>query len=67
MIKIVFLACLAGEPSVCEERSLVYMDMPMMFCVLRAQSELALWRTSHPDWRVQSWSCRPVDRRDAKL
>ena len=67
MIKIVFLACLAGDPNVCEERSLLYLDMPMMFCVLRAQSELALWHESHPKWQVRNWSCRPVDRRDANI
>lgn len=60
MIELFFVACLAGKTPDCQERSLLYVDMPMTTCMLQAQGELAQWSESYPQWTVRRWGCRQV-------
>ncbi len=57
MIELVFVACLATAADRCEERSLLFQDMPMQLCTLRAQIALADWVGEHPNWKVEEWRC----------
>ena len=57
MIELVFVACLATASDRCEERSLLFQDMPMQLCTLRAQIALAAWVGDHPNWTIEEWRC----------
>lgn len=67
MIELVFTACLASSPAVCEERSLTFIDVSPMTCMMGAQPQLAKWVESHPKWKVSGWKCRMggADEREA--
>ncbi|MCA8879886.1 MAG: hypothetical protein KDA73_08020 [Rhodobacteraceae bacterium] len=67
MIELLFVSCLAASPLDCERRSLLYVDIPVMTCLLQAQSVLAQWIDTHPGARIERWACRTVDRRSADL
>ncbi len=58
MIELVFLACLAAAPEDCEDRTLQFVDMSMMACVMSAQPLLAQWVNEHPGWVVRRWTCQ---------
>lgn len=62
MIALVFVACLQSDPSVCEERNLLFSERNLtpMACIMQAQTRLAEWSTSHPRWRIGRWSCGQV-------
>lgn len=60
MIELLFVACLAGAPDSCQERSLVFTDVTPTQCLMGAQPELAKWVTSHPNQHIKKWRCRTV-------
>lgn len=60
MIELLFVACLADAPDQCRERSLVFVDVTPMQCVVGAQPELARWVETHPNLRIRSWRCQYV-------
>ncbi|NVO23106.1 hypothetical protein HJ526_13735 [Donghicola sp. C2-DW-16] len=61
MIELLFTACLASTPGICEEKSLTFVDVTPMACMMGAQPELAKWQTEHPKFTVQGWKCRAVN------
>lgn len=60
MIELLFVACLAGAPDDCEERSLLFTDVSPMQCLMGAQPELAKWVETHPNQQIRSWRCQVV-------
>ncbi|RJK98530.1 hypothetical protein D3P06_16065 [Paracoccus aestuarii] len=59
MIELFFVTCLAADPAVCRDRSLLYtQDVGLMTCMMGAQTQLAAWAARHPDQRVARWQCR---------
>lgn len=67
MIELVFLVCLNTAPDVCEERSLLFVDVSPMTCMMGAQPELAKWTATHQRWHIERWSCRIPNTRSAEL
>ena len=61
MIELAFTVCLMTAPDVCENRSLVFIDVPQERCVMGAQPQLARWAAEHEGWRIARWSCNAVD------
>lgn len=64
MIELAFIACLTADPAACENKSLVFLEMSPMTCMMRAQPTLAEWVETHPQWRIARWRCRqaPAER-----
>lgn len=60
MIELLFVSCLANAPDQCQERSLLYVDVSPMQCLMGAQPELARWVETHPNEQIRSWRCRAV-------
>lgn len=60
MIELLFVACLAGSPEECRERSLIFSDITPMQCLMGAQPVLAKWVETHPNERIRTWRCRTV-------
>jgi hypothetical protein len=57
MIELLIAACLlSGE---CRDFSLLYdsREVSMMTCVISGQTEVARWKSGHPDWRIVRWRC----------
>jgi hypothetical protein len=64
MIELFFVACLYTAPNACEERSIAYLEeASIASCLMRAQPELAVWASTHPNLHVTRWSCRYTDRK----
>ncbi|WP_152474165.1 hypothetical protein [Roseovarius sp. THAF9] len=61
MIELLFIACMANDPTQCRERSLIFTNVTPMQCLMGAQPELAKWVVSHPNSRIRSWRCRTVN------
>lgn len=58
MLRLVFTVCMIGSPDTCEQREmLIFERMPVMACVTGAMPELAVWRETHPNWRIARWRC----------
>lgn len=58
MLRLVFVVCMLDAPDTCENRELlIHDDVPLMACMTGAMPELALWRQTHPNWRVNRWRC----------
>ncbi|MCZ0962100.1 hypothetical protein [Paracoccus benzoatiresistens] len=66
MIELLFVSCLSVEPASCQDRSLVFIDMSMMACMVHGQQEIARWLDSHPKETVREWKCHVVDQRQAE-
>lgn len=60
MLELAFVACLAADPQRCEDRALLFADMPMQACAVLGQTVLAKWAGEHPGWRVTGWTCRAL-------
>jgi hypothetical protein len=58
MIELAFIACLAGSPSTCKAQSLLYVDVPLMLCLMQGQAQLATWTEHNPGWHIEKWACR---------
>lgn len=61
MVELFFVACLTSVPETCRDESLLYVEVPLMLCVLQGQAQLAAWVERNPDWKVERWSCGPHD------
>jgi hypothetical protein len=58
MLRLVFMVCMIDAPEMCEQREMFVQDeMPVMACVMGAMPELAIWRETHPNWRIARWRC----------
>lgn len=67
MIELAFVVCMKTMMHLCEERSIPFMaDISMMDCMIRAQSQLADWASTHPDMQVTRWSCQTAGGRGMK-
>jgi hypothetical protein len=57
MIELLIAACL--NTAQCKDFSLQYSayEMSMMNCTIHGQSYIAEWKTTHPDWTVERWTC----------
>ena len=53
--KIVFLACLSGNPQECKEGELFVESS--FACVIQAQALLAKWVVDHPKYQIKEWKC----------
>lgn len=62
MIELLFVACLGGTPSLCEEKAMQFVDVSVMSCTMGAQPLLARWAADHPGWEIRRWSCQPRSR-----
>ena len=58
MIELAFTVCLLASPDVCEQRSLLYVDLSVGRCISYAPPQLAKWTSEHEEWRVTRWTCR---------
>jgi hypothetical protein len=63
MLELAFTVCLLADPANCEERSLLFVDVSPMQCMIGAQSALAPWVEEHPAWRIDSFRCHYLDQR----
>lgn len=61
MIELAFVVCLATNTETCRDEAMIFVDMPLNVCSLRAQAELARWAGDHPGWRIRHWKCRHVE------
>jgi len=61
MVELLFIACLAGAPDECSERSMLFADITPQHCLMGAQPELAKWVNQHPTYQIKSWKCRNAD------
>lgn len=62
MTELLFTICTIVAGAKCEERSLVFADLPLMTCMVGAQPQLAQWAEQHPNWRITRWRCQPAGR-----
>lgn len=67
MIELLFVTCMASAPDQCQDRSLSFMDMGLMTCMVHGQGALAEWLETHPKEKVQEWKCRPAGLRQVKI
>jgi hypothetical protein len=51
--------CLVANPKICREERLNFSfeEASYTACMVHAQSTLAEWQQSHPDWRIDRWRC----------
>ena len=61
MIELIFVVCLTTAPATCEERAMQFTDVNLTTCSLGAQPQLAQWIEEHPGWRIERWTCQPLD------
>ncbi|WP_102110327.1 hypothetical protein [Oceaniglobus roseus] len=61
MIEIAFVACLEAQMSTCRKEQLLFSDVPLMVCMLQAQTQLAQWSESHLGWKITRWTCAAYD------
>lgn len=66
MIELLFVSCLTGDPERCQDRSLIFVDLSLMTCMIHGQQAIATWLDRHPRETVREWSCRMADQRQAK-
>lgn len=67
MIELLFVSCLSADPASCQDRSLIFVDMSLMTCMVHGQQVVADWVASHPNETVAEWKCRAHDRRKAEI
>ena len=63
MIELLFVACFTvttQSTPACRQHSLLFVDIPLMTCMMGAQQQLALWSNDHPGQRIRNWRCRTV-------
>ncbi|MFD1914483.1 hypothetical protein [Halodurantibacterium flavum] len=68
MIELIFVACLATDPSNCREHT--HMHMPgvtVQSCMMQAQPQLAQWVSEHPSMIVTRWSCASSEARKVRV
>lgn len=67
MLELVFTVCLAATPAHCEERSMLFDDLPLMLCLRNAQIALVTWRAQNPGWEIGRHTCRRLEDRSYDL
>lgn len=67
MLELAFTVCMISSPSSCEERSLLFVDVSPMQCILGAQTVLAPWSRDHPGWTIDSYTRQYVDTRISEI
>lgn len=67
MIELAFTVCMLMNPAECEDRSLLFVEVTPMQCMIGAQSVLAPWSSEHPRWRIESYRCQYLDTRVTEL
>ena len=67
MIELLFAACLTGDPGICKDRSIWFIDQTPADCRRVADQQLEKWHEVNPSWKVGDWSCAEVDNRAARL
>lgn len=60
MVELLFLACLASSPTQCEQKSMVFLDVTPMQCIMGAEAELAKWVEQHPKYVVKYFACKAI-------
>ena len=61
MIELLFVTCMAAEPSNCQDRSLLFTEeIGLMTCMVHAQGQLAGWVASHPRETIREWRCQKI-------
>lgn len=67
MIELLFVSCLSTDPASCQTRSLIFVDMSLMACMVHGQQQIARWQSDHPKETVQEWKCRTIAERTAEI
>jgi hypothetical protein len=67
MLELAFTVCLLASPDHCERRSLLFVDVSPMQCMMGAQSVLAPWSEQNPRWQIDSYRCQFLDARVTEL
>ena len=58
MYELLIIACLAGQPTKCEEFHVPFEGgTGIRMCMYQAQFRLATWMTTMPGWDVKKWTC----------
>ncbi|WP_410219206.1 hypothetical protein [Paracoccus sp. (in: a-proteobacteria)] len=73
MIELLISACafsaqLAEPLPQCRDFSLLFdaHEVSIMTCMVHGQPQVAKWKETHPDWRIERWQCRPRDLRESR-
>ena len=61
MLELAFTVCMMSSPGLCEDRSLLFVDVSLMQCMQGAQTVLAPWSAAHPGWNINSYRCQYLD------
>jgi hypothetical protein len=67
MLELAFTVCLLASPEHCEGRSLLFVDVSPMQCMMGAQTVLAPWSEENPGWQIDSYRCQYLDTRITEL
>lgn len=67
IIELLFVSCLSADPASCQDRSLIFIDMSLMTCMVHGQQEMARWQANHPKETVREWKCRMAEKRTADI
>jgi hypothetical protein len=59
MIELLIAACLSTGTPECRDFSVLYdsNDVSVLACTLHGQRQIAVWKETHPGWRVARWTC----------
>ncbi|QDA35902.1 hypothetical protein E4L95_16850 [Paracoccus liaowanqingii] len=73
MIELLISACalsthIAQPPPQCRDFSLLYdpREVSIVTCMIHGQPQVAMWKETHPTWRVKRWQCRTRDLRESR-
>jgi hypothetical protein len=59
MMQLILTACLTVSSLACRETKVdIHEEISELHCALSAQSRIAIWAESHPNWRVARWRCK---------
>ena len=69
MMALVLTVCASAQPSLCEERNLVFVDQGQSLaeCAMSAPPTIADWVDHHPGRFVAKWRCSYPDREGRDL
>jgi hypothetical protein len=67
MLELAFTVCLLTTPDHCEDRSLLFVDVSPMQCMIGAQLVLAPWSDANPRWRIDRYTCQYLDARVSEV
>jgi hypothetical protein len=60
MIEIAAAVCLMSSPQQCRDITITFEadSVSPAMCMTQGQIQLAEWTVSHPNWRIQRFTCR---------